>query len=286
MGKSLFILGTKSAGSDGLSDLDQRIGRKSAALQRLKLAGFPVPDGVCLPTSSFKAALAPFTERIQGIIRRADLGDFSTAQSMAGEIAILLEGLTVPRDVLQDLAEALPKLHSGLLAVRSSAEFEDLPESSFAGQYQSVLGVSGEVQLAQAILTCWRSFYSANALAARAGLEKAIDEGGMAVIIQPLVEAECAGVCFSVDPVRMRADLVLVSAAWGLGAGVTDGSVAADTIRQRRIDLGVEEQIIPISRSAYAPLWRAALSGRLSQRVCAAWPACPRAGCRASCSSA
>jgi pyruvate,water dikinase len=66
----------------------------------------------------------------------------------------------------------------------------------------------------------------------------------MAILIQPLIEAECAGVCFSVDPVQRRRDRLIVNAAWGLGAGVVDGSVATDTAWLRRSNLGLEQSWI------------------------------------------
>ena len=240
MSDQIFVLGTQLVGGETSVDLSWRIGRKAAVLNRLKLAGFPVPDGFCIPTSVFGEALAPFASRIGELLSEVDLRD----QNAAREIAFLLTDLNLPADLLDQMNRRLPKLGNGLLAVRSSAGLEDLAGRSFAGQYESVLAVNGQTDLAGAVLACWRSYYSANALAARAGLEKAGEDPGMAVIIQPLVEAECAGVCFSVDPVRMAPDLALVSAAWGLGAGVTDGSVGADTIRLRRIDLGIEEQLI------------------------------------------
>jgi phosphohistidine swiveling domain-containing protein len=244
MNDQIFVLGTQLEGGETPENLTRRIGQKAAVLNRLKLAGFPVPDGICIPTSVFGEALAPFASRIGERLSGVDLSAYPRALAAAREIALLLADMTLPADLLDQLGRRLPKLGSGLLAVRSSAGWEDLAGRSFAGQYQSVLAVDGQTELTGAILTCWRSYFSANALAARAGLEEAGDDPGMAVIIQPLVAAECAGVCFSVDPLRMRPDLALVSAAWGLGAGVTDGSVATDTIRLRRIDLGIDEQII------------------------------------------
>ena len=244
MSDPIFVLGIQLEGGNTSEDLTRRIGRKAAVLNRLKLAGFPVPDGLCIPTSVFGEALSPFAGRIGEQLSGVDLGSLPRAQAAAREIAVLLGDLVLPASLLDDLAGRLPNLGSGLLAVRSSAGLEDLAGRSFAGQYESVLAVDGPTGLAGAILACWRSYYSANALSARAGLVEVGEDPGMAVIIQPLVAAECAGVCFSVDPLRMRPDLALVSAAWGLGAGVTDGSVAADTIRLRRIDLGIDEQII------------------------------------------
>jgi len=61
----------------------------------------------------------------------------------------------------------------------------------------------------------------------------------MAVLVQPMLDAECAGVCFTLDPVRLLPDLLLVVSALGLGAGVVSGCVPSDTARLRRSDLGI-----------------------------------------------
>ncbi|HEX6384231.1 MAG TPA: PEP/pyruvate-binding domain-containing protein, partial [Anaerolineae bacterium] len=142
------------------------------------------------------------------------------------------------------LSEALPETAGAdtLLAVRSSATAEDKADASFAGQYATVLGVRGEVAISEAIVTCWRSFFSANALVERAGHGLLGEQEAMAVLIQPVVEAECAGVCFSADPVQERRDLIVVNATWGLGLGVVDGAVPADTFWVRRQDFNVEKQ--------------------------------------------
>jgi pyruvate,water dikinase len=59
----------------------------------------------------------------------------------------------------------------------------------------------------------------------------------MAVLIQPLIDADCAGVCFTVDPVHIQPDELLVTAAWGLGIGVVEGRAPTDTFLVRRSDL-------------------------------------------------
>jgi phosphohistidine swiveling domain-containing protein len=147
----------------------------------------------------------------------------------------------VPPSVAAALRERRDALgEDPVLAVRSSALGEDGGQASFAGQYESVLGVRGEEALLAAIATVWRSFFRAGALAARAAAGQRDD--AMAVLVQRMVAAECAGVAFSVDPVRQRGDLVVIDAAWGLGVGAVDGSVATDTIWLRRNRQGPEDQ--------------------------------------------
>jgi pyruvate,water dikinase len=100
-------------------------------------------------------------------------------------------------------------------------------------------------QIGAAILRSWRSFYSAHALTARAAAPAVAGEG-MALLIQPLVDAHCAGVCLSVDPVARSAEHLVVSAAWGLGSGVVDGSVPCDSAWVRRDNLRVaRHDVVP-----------------------------------------
>ncbi|MCI0394289.1 MAG: hypothetical protein L0332_36035 [Chloroflexi bacterium] len=231
-----------------------RAGNKAATLGLMQAAGFPVPPGVCVTTEAFHLAMAAHWPAVQAALRGLDGQDPAGADQVARAIDRLLSGLRVPGTVMAALDDALAAISAGGagLAVRSSATAEDRTDASFAGQYATVLGVSA-AGLHQAIRACWCSFFSANALAERArrGLLQA-DEG-MAVLIQPMIVAECAGVCFSVDPVRQRRDRLVISAAWGLGAGVVDGSVPADTAWVRRQDFQVEKQHI-VEKSAQISL--------------------------------
>ncbi|HEX7976440.1 MAG TPA: PEP/pyruvate-binding domain-containing protein, partial [Anaerolineales bacterium] len=186
------------------------VGRKAAALSWLVEKGFPVPAGVCVTTDAFNTAAA------------------------AGP-----EALHLPGGLLEELTGAFPT-HMPL-AVRSSAVLEDMPDTSLAGLYLTRLNVDGPAALERAVLDCWRSYLTA---------PNTIKKGGMSVLVQPMLDAECAGVCFTVDPVRLRPDLLLVVSAWGLGAGVVAGSVPTDTARLRRNDLEIEDYSIANKHTA------------------------------------
>jgi pyruvate,water dikinase len=150
----------------------------------------------------------------------------------------------MPLSIIHALRAALSAEVDGgaPVAVRSSATAEDGAEVSYAGQYTSMLGLRDEGTIVDAVITCWRSFFSFNALVARA-VQGALGESeAMAVLIQSTVDAECAGVCYTVDPVRHRPDLIVINAGWGLGVGVADGSVKADTTWVSRDTLTVAER--------------------------------------------
>jgi pyruvate,water dikinase len=97
-----------------------------------------------------------------------------------------------------------------LFAVRSSAYLEDSEQSSFAGRFETILGVSGR-DVSEAIGHCFRSFSMAGA-----------------VIVQQLIEADAAGVAFTANPVNGEQDCVLIEANFGLGESVVGGEVTPD----------------------------------------------------------
>jgi pyruvate,water dikinase len=120
----------------------------------------------------------------------------------------------------------------GRVAVRSSAVGEDAAGASFAGQHATVLGVTGVDAALAAVARVWQSGRDDAALAYRRKLKI---EGAprVAVVIQQLVDADCAGVLFTVNPLT-GADERVIEAAWGLGEAVVSGLVTPDRYRVRR----------------------------------------------------
>lgn len=129
------------------------------------------------------------------------------------------------------IADALANvgLEESLLAVRSSATLEDGAHASFAGQFDTVLGVpAGDATaLHHAIRRVWASANSAHARAYRQ--QHALGDVRMAVVLQELVEPYAAGVAFALDPVTGNRQTAVVSAVHGLGEGLVSGEVDADT---------------------------------------------------------
>ncbi|WP_197288277.1 PEP/pyruvate-binding domain-containing protein [Nocardia sp. NRRL S-836] len=111
----------------------------------------------------------------------------------------------------------------GPVAVRSSATAEDLPGLSFAGQHDTVLGVT-EDGLLDAVRRCWDSLHGKRAVAYRE--RNGVGAAEMAVVVQRMVPAEVSGVLFTADPVSGRAEPV-VNAVRGLGEALVGGE--ADT---------------------------------------------------------
>jgi rifampicin phosphotransferase len=176
-----------------LGDLDAAIvGSKAATLGRLRAAGFPVPDGFVL----------------------------------AGCSVADLDGPGI-RDLVD---AALDQIGRGPVAVRSSSPAEDLADASYAGQYDSVLGVEGLDHLLTAIRAVRESGTSKRVGGYRTGrgIEADAADAVMGVIVQSMVPAETAGVAFTSDPLTGDRGVVVVSAVRGLGDRLVSGEAGAD----------------------------------------------------------
>ncbi len=116
------------------------------------------------------------------------------------------------------------------VAVRSSAVDEDGDKASFAGVYESYLGLVGVEAIMRAVQACWAAANSDRANGYRERMAVATDAASMAVGVMLLVPARSSGVAFTVDPLTGRDDRYLIEATFGFGEPVVQGFVVPDRI--------------------------------------------------------
>ncbi|SFH09179.1 pyruvate, water dikinase [Desulfotomaculum arcticum] len=182
-------------------------GIKAANLSRLLVLGFPVPDGIVITTTAFKAHV-------------------SAAVTNPEQAIDEIEKKSLPPSVEEAIRLALAPFGNTPLAVRSSGVAEDLAGASFAGQYETVLGVRGNTAVFDAVRKCWASAFSHHIRTYQAAWE--LVSGQMALLIQPLIEADAAGVAFTANPVTGDCSETVVSAVRGLGDRLVSGLVSPD----------------------------------------------------------
>ena len=178
-------------------------GHKAATLATLKAVGFRVPAGFVIAADA--------------------CGELTGQAERAGEMVSVAP---LPAGLRKQIAAALAHLGGGPVAVRSSATAEDLPDASFAGQYESFLDVDGVEAVCDAVRRCVAASHSDRVAAYRAATDAA--DGGMAVLVQRMVPADAAGVAFSANPVTGDRDQTLVSAVRGLGERLVSGRATPD----------------------------------------------------------
>ena len=207
----------------------REIGGKAAGLARLMHGGFPVPDGFVVTTSAYGRHLH-------------DRKVSATYEAIAAS--------TPPDDVASDIRTAYRDLcrRSGQpdvpVAVRSSATAEDMGNASFAGQQETYLGIRGEEAVVAHVVRCWASLFTPMASAYRQKVGIPDEAAEMAVVVQRVVEAEAAGVMFTLNPVSGDRSKVCLEAAPGLGVALVGGEVTPDRYLVDKVTLrAVERQV-------------------------------------------
>lgn len=188
------------------------VGGKAANLSRLARLYHRVPDGFSLPVT------------VMDEVHPLDLRD-----EIIGAISDLMD---------------CHRLSEFIAAVRSSAVDEDGVTASFAGQHETFLNIVGAEAIIQAVIRCWESARSEQALDYRRQKGLSVECPQIAVFVQQLVASDVSAVIFSANPITGNRDEVMINASWGLGESIVGGTVTPDTFIVRKSDLAVVQRII------------------------------------------
>src|SRR5690606_8711114 len=116
------------------------------------------------------------------------------------------------------------------IVVRSSVAVANCSDASFAGQHESYLHVVGEQALLAAVVRCWSSLWTVQAIAYRAARGIVPTAVSMGVVVQLLIPARKSGVLFTANPVTGDANQMVINATWGVGSVLGAGEVTPDVI--------------------------------------------------------
>ena len=226
----------------GMADVPL-VGGKNASLgemvRTLAGAGVRVPEGFAVTAEGYREFVRAngMEPGMRGWLERYRSGD--VALSEAGHaVRELFLAAQFPPHLAAAILQAYRQLseRSGLpaaaaaVAVRSSATAEDLPDASFAGQQETFLNVSGDQVLLESCRRCFASLFTDRAISYRA--IKGFDDlqVALSVGVQRMVRSDvgASGVMFTLDTETGFPDAVVISAAWGLGETVVQGSINPD----------------------------------------------------------
>jgi phosphoenolpyruvate synthase/pyruvate phosphate dikinase len=228
-------------GVDPASTRTADVGTKMGRLAQLHRLGVLVPRGFTVTTAAYRRhrARSGLDARIEEAF--AELGT-DPGEDALGAAAVRLRDAVERTPLSDDLAAEIIQAYAELCrrcheidiptAVRSSAAGEDGATASFAGIFDTCLGVSGAPGVLAAVRSCWGSLFTTRAMAYRvqSGIGHRDVPSGMsiAVGVTELVPARASGVAFSVHPVSGKPDRVVIEASWGFGEAVGQGRVTPD----------------------------------------------------------
>jgi pyruvate,water dikinase len=217
------------------------VGGKNASLgemvRELAGKGVRVPDGFAVTAEAFHYFIreAHLDAFIRSTLADLDTRDMANLSQRGHAVRQAIRSATLPRDLQDQIAASYLELQGGSarpidVAVRSSATAEDLPDASFAGQQETYLNVQGAAALLDTCQRCFASLFTDRAISYR--VDKGFDhfKVGLSIGVQRMVRSDlaCSGVMFTIDTESGFRDAVLISAAYGLGENVVQGSVTPD----------------------------------------------------------
>lgn len=241
------------------------VGGKGANLGEMLQAKFPIPYGFVVTAEAYfhfikESGLAP---KIASILKGIDAENAKQLEKAGKEIRTMILKASVPK-VLTETIKAqyeelgsrqekifkklgitsTPLVYSGntLVAVRSSATAEDLPDASFAGQQETYLNIEGAAGVLKAVQECWASLFTDRAIYYR--VQQGFDHSkvGLAAVVQMMVQSDTSGVSFSIDPVTNKRDTITIEAIYGLGEYIVQGTVTPDHYEVDKAKLRIKEK--------------------------------------------
>ncbi|WP_461208883.1 PEP/pyruvate-binding domain-containing protein [Desulfocurvus sp. DL9XJH121] len=220
--------------------LPNRAGGKAHNLALLAGAsGLPVPQGFVITTRAYHYFIEynELRPRIDTLLAKVNLDAPGFVSDICEEIRRLVLSGDVPPEVEREYRDHAIRLAASRggrvhLAVRSSAVGED-SDASFAGQYESVLGV-GLSDLGAAYKEVLASKYSAKAVTYRIRYGLPDPATPMAVLVMEMVDPAASGVVYTRDPARPDEDRMAVYVVGGLGRNLVDGSSSPEILTLTR----------------------------------------------------
>ncbi len=241
--------------------LVELVGGKAASLGNLQDMA-KVPPGFVVNAASFEQFLNRNMVTVGGASRtlKEAISDvvaknLPPAQAEAAVRELIQMGTfeMIP-EIRDEILSTYRKMGSPWVAVRSSAIAEDSEKSSFAGQMKTILNVSGDENILNAIKEVWASLWTARAISYRKSKGIAM-EFAHAVAVQKMVrDARVSGVVTTINPMKKDPSQIVVNAGYGLGEGPISGDTDADQFILDKYTLRVIQQTIADKKEQYVSL--------------------------------
>ncbi len=237
-------------------------GGKGANLGEMYNAGIPVPNGyVVLSTAYFDfVEYGSLKHKIKTELEDLDIQNSIELENAAKNIKNAILKAEMPTEVANQIKKAYRELcgnHGRLVAVRSSATAEDLPDASFAGQQDTFLEVRGYKEVLKYVQKCWASLFGARAIYYRE--EQGFDhfKVGIAVPVQLMVQSEVSGIMFTINPLTNNLSHISIEAAYGLGQPIVSGELTPDQYLVSKKDFKI------LSKNIVKQTWQFTYSGKV-----------------------
>ena len=172
------------------------VGGKGANLGELsRIPGIQVPEGFCITNEAYKRIIENNQELNRLLYQLTCLPpeDRAKISEISGEIRSVIQGITIPGDIVEEIIQHLTNLgEKNAFAVRSSATAEDLPNASFAGQHETYLNIIGKEEILKHISKCWASLFTDRAVIYRMQNRFNHSQVYLSVVVQRMISPQAS----------------------------------------------------------------------------------------------
>lgn len=250
------------------------VGGKGANLGEMLRAHFPVPFGFVVTAQAYFYVIKhnDLQKDIYQFVNAINFENSKELQDAAEAIRRLILNAEIPKDLINDIHHHYHHLlereaehykrsktqqivyhlksayREPLVAVRSSATAEDLPDASFAGQQETYLNVQGENHLLDKVKHSWASLFTDRAMYYRQQQKFDHLKVGLASVVQRMVQSTQSGIAFSLDPITNDQSIVTIEAIHGLGEYIVGGVVTPDHYEVKKGTLDIIKKEIKIQK--------------------------------------
>lgn len=201
------------------------VGGKAANLGELHSLGLYVPKGFVIPADVATIFLDTCFAQAEKLLEAPSARIIS---DFASDFHSLVLQTPLEPEIETAILGAFESLNAPLVSVRSSATMEDSATISFAGIFDTFLGIQKDAMLC-AVKKCWLSLYSKRALDYYNTYGIDLRQPRMGVIIQTMIDPDVSGVCFTANPISGNEHELYIEAVWGTGEALVSGRVTPDT---------------------------------------------------------
>jgi|GEM_PF-319294 len=203
---------------------------------------FPIPNGFCVTVHAYRKfmEMTGIIEHIHGLLDALDVEETEKLDETSKKVRDMILKQKFPAGLKKEIISNYKKLAHKKVAVRSSATAEDLPTASFAGQQDTYLNMTGDKKVIDAVQRCWASLFTSRAIYYREKNNFKHRDVLISVVVQEMIDADYAGVMFTIDPVNKK--YILIEVVEGLGESLVSGMVTPNTYFVHKSDSKVMEQ--------------------------------------------
>jgi phosphoenolpyruvate synthase/pyruvate phosphate dikinase len=212
----------------------KQMGAKAFNLFLLSKEGFLIPSFMVISTKTFldfkkeNNLDKKINEQLKTITKKSTIKEIN---KISKNIQELIQHIKLSKKIVKKIKNQHLAFNGKILAVRSSAVEEDSLEYSFAGQFDSFLGIKTPQETINAVIKCWMSLFSSRSINYRLinNLSLKSEDIKMAVILQEMILGEKSGVMFTHDPVTGNDSSLIINSVLGLGNKLVSGEADSDS---------------------------------------------------------